>query len=208
MNYFASPVTNTRWLTLPNVLTIFRLLLIPIFIHQMAQRRMREAFLVFLAAGLTDLLDGFVARTWNVRTPLGRILDPVADKLLLVSSFIAISLPQISQPIRVPVWLLASVISRDSLIAIGALLLFAWKGIRNFAPSLWGKICTFFQVLTVLFVLAGNVVVQEGLTRPTFFQGLSSPRLHNVIFITAFVLTVISGIHYSVFGIKKVFFSN
>ncbi len=109
MNYFASPVTNTRWLTLPNVLTIFRLLLIPIFIHQMAQRRMREAFLVFLAAGLTDLLDGFVARTWNVRTPLGRILDPVADKLLLVSSFIAISLPQISQPICVPVWLLASV---------------------------------------------------------------------------------------------------
>ncbi len=200
--------TVASWLTLPNLLTAFRLVLVPLFLQQIINGRRIEALLIFLLAGLTDLLDGFVARTWNVRTALGKILDPAADKLLLVTAFVATSIPRLSQPYHMPVWLAATVVSRDSLIALGALVLFLWKGVKTFTPSLWGKICTFLQVLTVLLVLAGNAIIQAGPNNLSFLQWLASSTLQTLFFAATFLATVLSGVQYTAFGLKKAFFSS
>ncbi len=200
-------IASSKWLTLPNILTTFRLILVPFFLQQMLLGRKREALLIFLLAGLTDLLDGFVARTWNLRSPLGRILDPAADKLLLVTAFAVASFPHFSQPFHVPVWLVATVIARDSLIAGGALVLYFWRGIKTFIPSLWGKTCTFLQVITVLLILAANALTAGGLENPTS-PDFPWRQLHSVFFWLTFVATVISGIQYTVFGLKKALFAS
>lgn len=198
-------IASSKWLTLPNILTTFRLILVPFFLQQMLLGRKREALLIFLLAGLTDLLDGFVARTWNLRSPLGRILDPAADKLLLVTAFAVASFPHFSQPFHVPVWLVVTVIARDSLIAGGALVLYFWRGIKTFIPSLWGKTCTFLQVITVLLILAANALTAGELENPTF-PDFPWRQLHSVFFWLTCVATVISGIQYTVFGLKKALF--
>ncbi|MGQ9471554.1 MAG: CDP-alcohol phosphatidyltransferase family protein [Candidatus Aminicenantales bacterium] len=207
MKTSATAVIPSKWLTLPNILTAFRLILVPFFLRQMLLGRKREALLIFLLAGLTDLLDGFVARTWNLRSPVGRILDPAADKLLLVAAFIAASFPHLSWPFHVPVWLVATVIGRDTLIASGAVVLYFWKGTKTFSPSLWGKICTFFQVLTILFILAANALTAEGLESAAF-RGFPWRQLHSLFFALTFVATVISGLQYTIFGLKKALFSS
>lgn len=194
-----------HWLTLPNLLTLFRLLLIPFFLFSMIKGQMFKAFLIFLLAGLTDLLDGLVARTWNVRTPLGRILDPAADKLLLVSAFIITSISRFSQPYSVPAWLTATVISRDSLIAFGALILFLWKGIKTFTPSLSGKISTFLQVITILLVLFANALTEKQLCLSPFFEKILSEKVQLYFFCLTLGATLISGIQYTALGIKMAF---
>lgn len=198
---------RNSWLTLPNVLTLFRFLLIPFFLAELVQGRQLRALIIFLLASLTDLLDGFVARTWNVRTPLGRILDPAADKLLLVSAFIATTISRFSQPFSMPVWLTATVMARDTLIAFGALILFIWKGIKSFYPSLWGKTCTFFQAITVLILLTANALAEQQFFHSNSMARLFSPKIQSFFFILTFLATLISGIHYTAFGLKKAFFS-
>lgn len=198
---------RNSWLTLPNGLTLFRFLLIPFFLTELVQGRQFKAFIIFLLASLTDLLDGFVARTWNVRTSLGRILDPTADKLLLVSAFIATTISRFSHPFSMPVWLTASVIGRDTLIAFGALILFVWKGIKSFYPSLWGKICTFLQAITVMLVLTANALAEQQFFPSNWMARLVSPKVQSFFFILTFLATVISGVHYTAFGLKKAFFS-
>lgn len=198
---------RNSWLTLPNVLTLFRFLLIPFFLAELFKGRQLRALIIFLLASLTDLLDGFVARTWNVRTPLGRVLDPAADKLLLVSAFLATTISRFSQPFFMPVWLTATVIARDTLIAFGALILFIWKGIKSFYPSLWGKICTFLQAITVLVVLTANALAEQQFFHSNSLARLFSPKVQSFFFILTLTATLISGIHYTAYGLKKAFFS-
>lgn len=198
---------RSSWLTLPNLLTLFRFLLIPFFLAELVQGRQLRALMIFLLASLTDLLDGFVARTWNVRTPLGRILDPAADKLLLVSAFIATTISRFNQPFTIPVWLTATVIARDTLIAFGVLILFIWKGIKSFYPSLWGKICTFLQAMAVLIVLTANALAEQQFFYSNSMARLLSPEVQSFFFILTFLATLISGIHYTAYGLKKAFFS-
>lgn len=207
MKTATSAISASKWLTLPNILTAFRLLLVPFFLQQMLSGRKREALFLFLVAGLTDLLDGFIARTWNLRSPLGKLLDPAADKLLLVTAFVIISFPHFSQPFHVPSWLVAAVIARDTLIAAGAFVLFLWKGIRTFTPSLWGKICTFLQVLTVLLILAANVFADNSFDAG-LLRHLGRPQLHSLFFWLTLGATIISGLQYTIFGLKKTLFPN
>ncbi|MCX7973359.1 MAG: CDP-alcohol phosphatidyltransferase family protein [Candidatus Aminicenantes bacterium] len=208
MKLVEKPKENPYWLTLPNLLTLFRFLLIPFFLSELIKGEMFKAFLIFLLAGLTDLLDGWVARLWNLRTPLGRILDPAADKLLLVSAFLVTSISRFSHPYSMPPWLTAAVISRDTLIALGALVLFLWKRIKTFSPSLWGKISTFLQVLTVLFVLFANALAEKNYCHAGFIENIFSQKIQTYLFVLTFIATVISGIHYTTFGFKKGFFSH
>ena len=173
---------------LPNLLTLSRVLLVPVFVWMMLAGRARDAFLVFLLAGLTDLLDGLAARLWHQKSRLGLWLDPVADKILLTAAFVLLVLPGVSRPNAIPFTVVAIVIGRDVCIAIGAFVLFLWKGQKAFFPTLLGKVSTVAQVLTVLAVLVLNA-------RGTAFPLLSWAYDATVI------ATVASGVQYFIMSL-------
>jgi cardiolipin synthase (CMP-forming) len=118
--------------------------------------RFREALGLVLLAGLTDWLDGFAARRLGTSGRLGVVLDPLADKVLLVTLFIVLTVARM-----IPMWLLALVLGRDFVIVIGALAIWWMRGPRQFLPSLLGKISTFFQIMLVLTVLVYAVLPNE-----------------------------------------------
>ena len=136
-------------LTVPNLLTLLRIVAIPAFLILLEDFRYREALAVFVAAGLTDGLDGAIARLTHTKTTLGAFLDPAADKALLVSAFIALGFMH-----AVPRWLVVLVISRDVVIVLGYFLLFVMTGERmEVIPSVSGKASTALQLLSVTIVL-------------------------------------------------------
>ncbi len=143
-------------LTLPNLLSLTRILLTPVFIWMMIQRRPWGAFFVFLAAGATDALDGFTARLLRLKTTIGLWLDPLGDKVLLTAAFVVLTLPALGQPNALPVWLTAICIGRDVAIASGALIIISLRGKQTFKPTLVGKASTICQILVLYFVLFSN----------------------------------------------------
>ncbi len=136
-------------LTLPNLITLLRIGAIPLFLILLTDGRYSEALGVFIVAGVTDSLDGAIARLTHSHTTLGAYIDPLADKLLLVSAFVILAFLGV-----VPRWLTILVISRDVIIMVGFAVLFFMTG-RSIAvrPSLLGKACTFLQLLTVSLTL-------------------------------------------------------
>jgi cardiolipin synthase len=180
---------KSDWLKLPNVLSLLRILLIPVFLVLMVNRKTAEAFYVFLFAGLTDILDGSAARLLHQKTKIGAILDPAADKLLMTASFIILTIPAINSPNVIPSWLTISVIGRDLLIASAALVLFMLKGQKTFLPSLLGKTCTVLQVMVPLLVLLLN------------YRQVSSPLLLWLYYLTL-IFTFLSAVHYAFIGYK------
>jgi cardiolipin synthase len=142
--------------TIPNALSLFRILLVPIFLWSLLNHRSLEALIIFFIAGITDLLDGMAARIWHQRSKLGVVLDPAGDKLLMATSFVALTIPSLGRPNTIPLWLTATVILRDLLISGGALYGYlAWKQ-KTFFPTLLGKISTGCQVGMIFFVLLFN----------------------------------------------------
>ena len=142
--------------TLANKISILRIILIPFFITAAAYSRMEIALAIFILAVISDGADGFIARTFNQKTQLGTILDPVADKLLLTSAYIALSIiGNIPQHLRMPPYVPIVVISRDAIIIIGSLIVYVIKGNIRVSPSILGKITTFFQMMTIVSILAG-----------------------------------------------------
>src|SRR5919108_1723241 len=138
---------------LANWLTVLRILLIPVFVSLLVYRRPGIALVVFAAAALTDLLDGYVARHRGIQSRLGAFLDPMADKLLLISSFVTLTWLK-----ALPFWIAAVVISRDMILLLGALAIHMAGGRIHPRPTWAGKTATFFQVLTVLTGLASRFV--------------------------------------------------
>jgi cardiolipin synthase len=183
---------SSRIVTLPNLLTMFRMALIPVFVSLLFYRKFEWALFVFVVAGITDGLDGLFARRLNQGTQLGTILDPIADKLLLVTSFIVLSMPAISpQPVPrhfpVPFWVTAAVISRDVFIVVGAAAINIVTGFRGFRPSWLGKVNTTVQILAIAAVLIAA-------SYPTLNGYL--PTVYTIVFSFA----IISGIHYIFFA--------
>jgi cardiolipin synthase len=172
-------------MTYANQLTILRMAFVPLFIMLLVYEHVLGAIIVFLLAGVTDALDGLIARRFGQKTPLGATLDPVADKLLLVSSFIVLSMSTIHLRVRIPLWLTITAVGRDCLLLFGALVINLTVGRRIFYPSIIGKATTLFQLLTVFAVLVSN------------FTSLVDLVVQPLIYITL-VLTVTSGIHYLV----------
>ncbi len=172
-------------MSLPNLLTALRILLIPVFVGLLIYERHVAAALVFSAAGITDLLDGMIARRMHCQTRLGAFLDPTADKLLSVSSFVTLS---VKGPI--PVWFVVIVLSRDVMISLGILILYLTDGTIEIAPSRLGKITTFLQFLTILatilFLIAGR----------GFY-------LWRVVLLGAAFLTILSGVQYLYRGLSS-----
>jgi len=170
MNKTADPMDETarqtvelkpNFGTIPNYLTLLRIILVPIFVMFLLKHKQTEAFLVFLGAELTDVLDGLAARLWHQHSVAGLWLDPLADKLLIFSSFFLLSLSDFAHPNTMPWRVFWVVLGRDLLIVIGAAILYFLKIKKSFPPTLLGKTSTVCQVLTVLGVLFFNFLQKE-----------------------------------------------
>ncbi|HKQ99490.1 MAG TPA: CDP-alcohol phosphatidyltransferase family protein [Pyrinomonadaceae bacterium] len=177
---------------MPNLLTMFRMALIPVFVSLLFSRKFGWALGVFILAGITDGLDGLLARRLNQGSQLGTILDPIADKLLLVTSFIVLSIPVISpQPLPrhfpVPFWVTVAVISRDVFIVVGAAAINIVTGFRHFRPSWLGKINTTVQILGIAAILIAASYPSLSGYLPT-------------VYTTVFGFAVLSGVHYIFFA--------
>jgi cardiolipin synthase len=172
-------------LTLANQLTLLRLGLVPAFVILVLYGRMGWALAAFVTAGITDGLDGLIARWTNQRTALGAFLDPMADKLLLVSAFVVLTLPNIGLVNPIPVWLTVLVISRDLIIVATVAIVSLTLGPRTFPPSVYGKVATAVYIVTVAVVL--------------LFDFLKQPSIVVDIMVwTSLAITLISGFHYTI----------
>lgn len=144
-------------MNLPNSITLLRILLTPAFISCILYYKAGNDYLRFMALGiftaavLTDAADGLLARMLKQKTTIGTILDPIADKLLLITAFI--SLANWPAEVRLPLWVPVIVVSRDIFIALGIAVIFIISGVVNISPSPLGKITTFFQMATIISVL-------------------------------------------------------
>ena len=148
-------------MNLANKITIFRILLIPFFIASILYYGEGRLYLRFVALGIfavaafTDAIDGGIARSRSQVTDLGIVLDPIADKLLIASAFISLSITKgIPLDLRIPAWAVLAVITRDIIILLGSAIIYFLKGHVAIKPSWLGKITTFFQMLAVLTILA------------------------------------------------------
>jgi cardiolipin synthase len=173
---------STPIFTIANQLTILRMALAPLLVILVLSRQLQWALVVFVIAGVTDLLDGLIARVGDQRTTLGAMLDPVADKVLLSASFVVLTwAPGLRQSI--PLWLTVVTLSRDAIILVSVTIVNLTLGRRVFYPSLLGKLCTGSQLLTVGVVLLLNAL---DTTFPAVFY----------LFVLTLVLTVASAFHY------------
>ena len=175
-------------LTLANQLTFLRLVAVPFFILAILGARFGLALALFIAAGVTDLFDGLVARVFKQRTALGAFLDPAADKLLVTAAFVLLTkYPNLLQTIpmtnRIPLGLTILLISRDVLIVGIALMLNLAYGQTQFRPSIWGKITTGAELVTAGLVLLCNDL-------------MLSPPIVTVAIGTTLALILVSGFHY------------
>jgi cardiolipin synthase (CMP-forming) len=145
-----------RNLTVANQLTILRIVLVPFFVLLVVYGRLGAALLVFIIAGATDALDGLIARRAGQRTSLGAWLDPMADKLLLVTTFIVLTVPGISLTNHLPLWLTVLVISRDVVIVGVVAIVNLAVGPRTFKPSFLGKATTAVFIVTSVIIMYFN----------------------------------------------------
>ena len=170
-------------LTAANQLTLLRMLLVPPFVILLLYGHRGWALVTFFAAGVTDLFDGLIARRTGQKTTLGAWLDPMADKLLLVSMFVMLTLPGIGSANRLPLWFTVLVLSRDITIVLTVAVVNLAVGPRTFRPSIFGKLATATYVVTGVITLYFNYVgVQSGLVTAFVYASL--------------VITVISAVDY------------
>ena len=170
-------------LTAANQLTILRMLLIPAFVILLLYGYRGWALLTFMAAGATDLLDGLIARMAGQKTDLGAWLDPMADKLLLVTMFVMLTLPDLGSANRLPLWFTVLVISRDVAIVLTVAVINLAVGPRTFRPSIFGKIATATYILTGVAALYFN------------YLDRASPLVTALIY-ASLVITFVSAFHY------------
>ncbi len=167
-------------MTVPNLITTLRIILTPVFIIYVITERMNLAFAVFTICSISDGIDGLLARSFNQKSTLGTYLDPLADKLLLVSAYIVLSAMGL-----IPSWLTVLVISRDILIMLGVLILFLNNIKISIKPSVLSKINTTFQFLTVVLILSSDI-----------FSFPYINRIYSIFFYLTSIFTISSGLHY------------
>ncbi len=173
---------------LANKITIFRIFLIPIFVIFIGYNKPLYALITFFIAGVSDALDGYIARKRNEITRLGKILDPIADKALLISAFVFIYTSDLT--VKFPFWFVVIVISRDIYILFGSFLIQHIKGFLEVRPSVFGKATTFFQILSVITVLIANIIY--------------IPQIYVMTTIyLATLFTIISAIGYTIDGLHQ-----
>ena len=180
---------------LPNSLTLLRILLIPVFTYFFLHQQYRAALIVFAISGFTDLIDGALARLLHQKTATGAILDPSADKLLMLVTFIVLAISGL-----VPVWLSALVIFRDVWIISGVLVLKRLRTKLYFKPTRLSKLNTFCQLTTIFLAFLLTFLRSENPGLYLSFQNILSSSLKVFVIVTA-VMTVVTGIQYTRIGI-------
>ncbi len=177
-------------MTFANKVTLFRIVSIPFFIVALAFYTPERAFLkwaalcIFLLAIVSDAIDGYIARSNRQKTPAGAILDPVADKALLITAFLLLyRVSKTHLAVALPLWVVILIVSRDVMILIGGALILILNKSRQIAPTFWGKATTFFQMATVVGVI------------------LEVPAVR-LVWWAACILTAISGVDYARRGIQ------
>ena len=183
-------------LKLANKLSIFRILLVPLFIATIMYYTPEKDFLRLLAIGIfllaifSDALDGYIARVKGERSRLGTFIDPLADKLLLISVYICLStVKSLPAQFKLAPWVVITVISRDAIIVLGLAIIYMANGKLNISPTILGKITTFLQMMTVLALL---------LKLKIFFPLIYASIMYMMIF-----FTVLSGLDYIRIGSKS-----
>jgi len=166
------------------------MLFVPCFVILLLYGYPKMATLLFLIAGITDGLDGLLARKLKQKTALGSFLDPMADKLLLAAAFVTLSIPSVPLALHIPTWLTVLTISRDFLIALSALVIHLQTQHSSFPPSLLGKCTTAVQLVTVAVCMLANFDIQ--LARDVFPLAVYS----------TLGFTLVSGLHYSYRSVK------
>jgi cardiolipin synthase len=187
---------QARLINIANGLTAVRILLLPLFAWLLISGNPREAIVVFVVCGVSDGLDGLLARWLHQRTLIGAYLDPIADKLLMATAFIVLAIVH-----TIPTWLTVLVISRDIFILIGCFLylMLLDDGSAEIYPTIVSKLNTFVQILTIVYFLALTAY-------PSFFAQLaggSTPALTLAVEIVCAVTTTISGAQYVAIGMRK-----
>ncbi len=171
-------------ISIPNILTLIRILLTPLFIILILKQLFTMALFVFAIAGISDALDGSIARYLNQRTELGAHLDPLADKLLLLSSYITLGVLNV-----VPSWLAVIVIARDVIIILGIAVLTITSKPYQVKPSIVSKCTTFLQLATVFLTLLNPTMVHFKTVQTGLFWATAA-------------LTIVSGLHYIYIGMN------
>ena len=143
-------------MNIPNIITLGRIILVPVIVWAIGSNQMEIAFAVFVIAGVSDAIDGFLAKRFGWETELGAYLDPLADKLLLVTSYVMLSIPNLRIGLVIPAWVTALVITRDVVIVVVALVLHLAIGISRFPPSPLSKINTAAQLVAIIAVLLSS----------------------------------------------------
>ena len=168
--------------TVPNQITLLRLGFLPIFLILISYEHYRWALAVLVVAGLSDGIDGLLARKLNQRSSLGAYLDPIADKLLLSSSFVILSMEK-----KIAWWLTIIVLSRDIIILVVAVVIILISGYRPFPPSPLGKATTMFQIILVFTIVLSAA-----------YPNLPLSRINEVLIYLVAALATVSAFHYSV----------
>jgi len=171
-------------LNLPNLLTLIRIILTPLLVILLINSEFVEALIVFTIAGITDGLDGLIARYMRQKTRIGAILDPIADKLLLTSAYVTLAVIKF-----LPAWLAVTVISRDVIIVFGVLIIFLFQGGVEIRPSALGKITTVAQLGTIFMVLINHEL--------KLFS-----RILPILYTVTVLITIVSGLHYMYLGTR------
>ena len=175
-------------MNIPNLLTLLRIILVPIIVILLIQGSFVKALIVFFVAGISDALDGFLARILNQQTVLGAYLDPIADKALLASSFITLSVLHI-----IPSWLAVIVISRDFIILLGIAVLSMMSIPVQIRPIFVSRVTTALQLITVLMALTSRCLPGN----------INASWLLAIYWVTA-LFTIISGLNYMARGVALI----
>jgi cardiolipin synthase len=171
-------------MTVPNLLTIIRILLTPLLVILLLNGRPQEALIVFVVAGITDGLDGLIARLYRQKSKLGAFLDPMADKLLLATTYVILAYQRL-----IPNWLTVIVLSRDVFIVLGILMLHLQHLEVEMKPTLPSKLTTFAQIITVIVAMATRLASPH-------------PLLRDILFYVTAVLTGFSWLQYMARGLR------
>ncbi|HOF06091.1 MAG TPA: CDP-alcohol phosphatidyltransferase family protein [Syntrophales bacterium] len=171
---------------IPNTLTVLRIIMVPVIVILLMQGDFLKALVLFALSGITDGLDGFLARVLDQQTELGAYLDPIADKALMVSCFVTLSIKHV-----IPGWLSVIVVSRDCIILIGIAMLAIMSISFQIRPTMISKLTTVFQLLTIF-----SVLLVHTLAMAEEYKGLLMG-----LYILTSVLTIASGLNYIFKGI-------
>lgn len=183
---------DKSWITIPNGLTILRIILIPFIVFGISKQAWYYVFILLMVSSITDFFDGYIARALHQETYLGRVLDPLADKIFIISIFT--SLAFINSPsFWIPKWFVVLVLTRELVIVLGSLFIIETKVKFEIHPTIWGKLTTFFQFMFIAWLFILN------------FFGWLPTKTYFILLIILSVFSLISFFQYAKIGISYLF---